>query len=251
VSASPLAAPDGTSSPVVSGPVRAWVVDLGARVLPALGGGALAGLLVGGVGGRIAMLVLRLTSPDGVRGRESDDGFTIGRFSTATVFLLLVAAAAGALAGLLYVVVRPLLPPRLAPVAFAALGGLVGGAAILHADGVDFRVLRPLELAVLLFVAVPGVGAWCVARLVDRWTARWPVWPMRRRVASLIPAVPWAAIVAIALPSLLAVAVFDALRSSRIAFVHRAVVVMARGALVLVAVLGGLALVRDVRGILS
>ena len=50
--------------------------------------GGWAGFLVGGVGGRIAMFVLRLTSTDSVRGTQSDDGFTIGQLSGATVFLL-------------------------------------------------------------------------------------------------------------------------------------------------------------------
>ena len=38
----------------------------------------MAGLLVGGVGGRVAMLLLRLTSDPRLRGLETDDGFTIG-----------------------------------------------------------------------------------------------------------------------------------------------------------------------------
>jgi hypothetical protein len=232
------------------GTVAGWATGFASRALPALGAGATAGLLVGGVGGRIAMLVLRLTSPDGVRGLESDDGFTIGRFSTATAFLLLLAAAAGALAGLLYVVVRPLLPRRVAPAGFAVLGGSVGGAVILHADGVDFRLLRPLELAVVLFVAVPAVGAWCVALLVERWTARWPRWSRTRRTASVVPAAPLLVLVVVAVPAVVAVAVFDALRSSTRVHVRGAVVVLGRCALVVAVVASGLALVHDVRAIL-
>jgi hypothetical protein len=40
------------------------------------------------VGGRLAMLLLRLTSDPVLRGVSTDDGFTIGRFSAQTIFLL-------------------------------------------------------------------------------------------------------------------------------------------------------------------
>ena len=54
-----------------------WEVAERLRVLAVAG--IPLGVLVGGIVGRVAMLVLRLTSPDSVRGVESDDGFTIGR----------------------------------------------------------------------------------------------------------------------------------------------------------------------------
>ena len=74
--------------------------------------GALAGFLIGGVLGRIAMFVLRLTSPDAVMGRESDDGFTIGQISTETLFLIVVTTTLGALVGVAYVAARPAVPGR-------------------------------------------------------------------------------------------------------------------------------------------
>jgi hypothetical protein len=232
---------------------RRWAGDVAGRVLPDLAAGALAGLLVGGVGGRAAMFVLRLTSPDGVRGLESDDGFTIGRFSTATAFLLLATAALGALAGLFHVVVRPLLPGRSGSAAFGVLGGLVGGAAILHDDGIDFSLVQPPELSVVLFVAIPWLGAWAVAALGDRWRARWPTWSGRRRVAALVPAVPWAALAVVAVPTLAAVVLVDQLaRVPRLrgGTLGRLVVAAGRVALVASAGLAGWVLVGDVRAIL-
>jgi hypothetical protein len=248
--------PGGVASPSGGARPRAtprWARQVWGRVLPALGAGALAGLVVGGVGGRLAMLVLRLTSPDGVRGLESDDGFTIGRFSTATAFLLLATAALGALAGLFHVVVGPLLPGRAGRLAFGALGGLVGGAAILHDDGIDFSLVRPPGLSVVLFVAIPALGAWAVAALGDRWRARWPAWSWRRRVAALVPAAPWATLVVIAVPSLVATLALDGVGRSgplRAPPVRRVVVLGGRAALVVAAVLGARALVADVRAIL-
>ena len=42
--------------------------------------GAGSGAVIGGLGGRLAMRILFLTSGDGVKGLTSDDGFEIGRF---------------------------------------------------------------------------------------------------------------------------------------------------------------------------
>src|SRR5258708_6692212 len=42
--------------------------------------GLVAGAIIGGLGGRLAMLVLRLTSNGSVRGVKTSDGFVIGRF---------------------------------------------------------------------------------------------------------------------------------------------------------------------------
>ena len=56
-----------------------------------------AGFLVGGVGGRLAMFILRLTSDDSVRGIESDDGFTIGQISAQSFFLIAATTLLGTL----------------------------------------------------------------------------------------------------------------------------------------------------------
>ena len=92
--------------------------------------GFLAGGLVGGIGGRLGMFVLRLTSNPSLHGLETDDGFTIGIFSGATLFLLLLTAVLGAAGGLVYVIVRPWLPEAARPWLFDGLAGVVGGAAV-------------------------------------------------------------------------------------------------------------------------
>jgi len=109
--------------------------------------GGFAGFLIGGVGGRLAMFILRLTSDDFVRGAESDDGFTIGRFSFETGFLLIVTAALGSVAAIAYMSVRPALPVRWRRAMWATLCGAIGGAAIIHSDGIDFNLLEPTALA--------------------------------------------------------------------------------------------------------
>jgi hypothetical protein len=151
--------------------------------------GALAGLLVGGIGGRLAMFVLRVTSDDSVRGIESDDGFTIGEFSASTGFLLAVTTVIGAAAGLVYVAARSFLPPHLRVWGFTVAAGLVGATLLIQADGVDFIVLEPQWLAVAFFVAIPVGGAALMATWVESWSSRWWWRDRRRTIVASLPAV--------------------------------------------------------------
>lgn len=131
--------------------------------------GALAGLVVGGVGGRLVMLALRLTSPDFVIGMESDDGFTIGVVSASTISFLLGMAFLGAANGALYVALRTSIPVRLRIVVWPLFAAAVGGANVVHEDGVDFTVLEPRWFAVGSFVLLLAVAAAAVVVLVERW----------------------------------------------------------------------------------
>src|SRR2546428_4509923 len=82
----------------------------GATLGAGVSAGFLAGILIGGVGGRLAMMVLRLTSNPALRGVSTDDGFTIGRVSAETLFLLGVIAGLGMAGGLFYLLAPPLVP---------------------------------------------------------------------------------------------------------------------------------------------
>lgn len=128
------------------------------------------GVVVGGVGSRAAMFVLRLTSPSSVRGVESDDGFIIGRFTlSGTVNLLQLGAVVGIIGAVAYLLVRPwLLGPRAFRHATVGLGcGAVVGSMLLHADGVDFAVLKPRWFAMSLFVALPALFGVAIGPAVE------------------------------------------------------------------------------------
>jgi hypothetical protein len=158
------------SAPAVS--AHAGRVELVAR-LRRLGiattAGALAGVTIGGIGGRLAMLLLRVTSDPSLHGLKTDDGFTIGIVSGETTFLLIVTTVLGAAGGAAYFLVRPVLPRRWAPWAWGALGATVGGVNILRTEGIDFSLLEPLALAVAMFIAIPAIGAATTSVLSERW----------------------------------------------------------------------------------
>jgi hypothetical protein len=157
----------------------------GATLAAGVSSGFVAGLLFGGVGGRFAMLLLRLTSDPVLRGMKTDDGFTIGVVSTDTLFLLGVTAGLGIVGGLFYLIVRGWIPDRWRVVVMTVYVGLVGGAGLISPDGIDFRVLSPLPLAVAMFVAIAAAYGALMPWLTERMLREDSV--MRRR--------PWAWIV--------------------------------------------------------
>jgi hypothetical protein len=164
--------------------------------------GALVGLIVGGVGGRLAMMLVAVRNPYAT-GLVSDDGFRIGQFTLAgTVSLLAFATLVGVLGGGIYLVLRDLLiGPRWFQICSIAGGaGAVVGSELVHTDGVDFTLLLPVWLTVSLFVIIPGAYGALLTVLADRWLAASDRPSRPRRVlftASLLLWLPLAPILAV------------------------------------------------------
>lgn len=137
------------------------------------------------------MFVLRLTSDPSLHGAETDDGFIIGSFTGATVFLVGATALLGVLGGVFYLAVRSRFPLRIRPAVMGVFGGAVGGALVIRPGGVDFTEVRPQVLSILMFVALPAAYGVVMSILVERMlrpesflqTSR--LWPV-----GLIPMVP-------------------------------------------------------------
>jgi hypothetical protein len=168
--------------------------------------GALLGLLVGGVGGRLTMMLLARLNPEDT-GVTSDDGFTMGQFTMSdTVPLLLLGALLGVVGAGVYALLRGLrIGPRWFQVLSIGAGpAIVVGAMIVHTDGVDFRLLEPTWLAIGLFVAIPGVYAALLTVLAERALRPGSWWeraPLPLAVAPLIlwigPAAPLLLVLAV------------------------------------------------------
>jgi len=154
------------------------------RVLVGLGAGGIAGFAVGGIGGRLAMLLLRLTSPPDAIGVISDDGFEIGVVSSSSITFAFQMTMIGGINGVLYAGVRTVLPGRLRLPLWTAFGAMLGGANVVHEDGVDFTVLEPALLAIVLFALLPGVASALVVVLAERWSEREP-WSSRSLTTGL------------------------------------------------------------------
>lgn len=161
--------------------------------------GAIAGLLAGGVGGRLFMSLLASLNPE-ADGVQSDDHFTMGQVTLAgTLNLFAVCTALGVVGGVMWFAVRGLrFGPRWWRLVSMPIGvGVVAGASLVHSDGVDFTLLEPAALAVALTLAVPTLAAVLVSALGDRWigsdTTTW------QRVPAVVPWVARALFVALIL----------------------------------------------------
>ncbi len=217
-------------------------------------GGVPFGVLVAGVGSRVAMLLLRMTSPGSMVGVQSDDDFEIGRFTFGGTYNLL---ALGALVGFIgagaYRLVRTWLigPMWLRRVTTGAASGVVVGSVLVHADGIDFRLLKPTWFAIALFVALPALFGAFIGPVVDR-VADQDSWTRVGRRRWMLPIVALVAFppMILMLPFAAAtVAVFVTLR--RIDVVQRARGTRPYGLVVRavwlgIAVLGAVELVNDI-----
>ena len=166
----------------MTGPTRSRSEDaryVAWLILLAVGVGAIVGVVIGGVGGRLAMFVLRLGSNGSVRGLDTDDGFEIGQFTSATIFLLTVTAGLGGAAGIAYLAARNGLPRRGRALIVGAFVAVVSGASTLDPYSLDFTILDPKPFAVASFILLPGVAAFVIAVVIERllnlepWSRRW------------------------------------------------------------------------------
>lgn len=176
-----------------------------ARLGSGLMGGFLCGLVIGGIGGRLAMFLLRVTSDPALSGRETDDGFIIGSFTGSTFFLLIFTALIGLIGGLFYLIVRNWFSERTRPLMMGLLSAAVGGALIVRPDGIDFTELEPRPLAIALFVVIPALGGIAMSLLIERLLRSAEARSKRGLILVLLPLLPVAALGPFGLLVLLAV----------------------------------------------
>ena len=117
--------------------------------------GGVAGMVVGGLGSRIAMRIAALTARDVAHGLITEAGATIGRITfEGTAFLVVAAASGSALVGTaFYLATLPWLPRRrsLRAIAFGGLELVVFGTVLLDPGNPDFTILgRPLLNVLML-----------------------------------------------------------------------------------------------------
>jgi hypothetical protein len=234
---------------------RSAIVEIRATVLA----GIWLGALVGGLGGRLAMLVLRLLSPDSVHGVVSDDGFLIGQVTLkGTYDLIGLGAAIGVIGAVAYRWVDHWLigPGWFKQVTSAFGAGAVVGSMLVHTDGVDFRLLRPPALAIALFVLIPAVFGFFIGPL-EKVLAQPEIWANRGRRGWILPLVS-----VLAIPPMVIVAAFvsgfmlawAAIRQSpSYASIRDNLLfgLVIRGAWLSIAILGLETLVSDARAILA
>lgn len=161
------------------------------RLAAASCAGAVLGLLVGGLGGRLFMGLLANLNPED-HGVITSDGFPMGELTTSgTIQLLLTGTALGVLGAGIYLALAGLAPgPRWFRRACVAAGGTVMvGAVIVHEDGPDFTLLEPTWAAIALTLSVPLLFLLLMPPMVDR-AVRSGGWLLRARW-TWVALVPW------------------------------------------------------------
>ena len=149
----------------------AWYAALG------LAGGVIAGILVIGAGGRLAMRLLAITAGDGAQGRITEADEIVGRISVdGTIgFILFNGIFGGIVFSGPYLILRRFLPPgRLGGVAYGLGLLVVLGTTLdpLRRDNPDFDIVGPGWLAVVVFSALAiafGVTLAAVMARLSRW----------------------------------------------------------------------------------
>ena len=195
--------------------------------------GGVAGVVVGGLGARIAMRIAALAAGDAAQGHPTEAGATIGRITLeGTLFLIAFVGIGSALVGTaFYMATLPWLPRRraLQALAFGGLELVVFGTVLLDPGNPDFTILgRPL-LNVLVLSTLFVVHGVALVMLVE---------PSRRLVTAVARGGRWRA-------GLVGVGTFVAMALTAIgayAMVARAVGWEQVGAIVLVLCSAGLVL---------
>jgi hypothetical protein len=154
------------------GSERAGAGGWSRHVAASFAGGAVAGVLIAGAGGRLVMRLLALTSPD-AEGSLTEAGEFIGEISAGGTLALILFGGipAGVLSGAIYAVIRPLLPPaRAGGALFGALLLVLAATRIdpLREENIDFALLGPGWLAVVAFVVLGVLHGMVVAAVAAR-----------------------------------------------------------------------------------
>ena len=194
------------------------------------------------------MLLLRLTSPETVNGMTTDDGFEIGVFTTDTLSLVAGMTLLGGINGVLYAMLRQGIPGRMRLPLWTLFGAVLGGATVVNDDGVDFTVLEPLLLAIVLFVLLPGLASAVVVILVERWEMAQPFASQRQTIGLVVCAVAGTFALVPAALAFLVLLVIEQVDAGRM--VSRLSTLVVTGALVVVCLLSVVDLVATSRRIL-
>jgi hypothetical protein len=135
--------------------------------------GALVGLVVGGIGGRLVMRLAALLHGDAV-GFLTENGNRIGDITLiGTLGLVAFGLVGGLLAGTIWVIVSPWIPgrPRTRALLTAGVAMSVGTPVLISSRNPDFLILDHDPVVVVSLVALVGLMGLSIA-LVDAWLDR-------------------------------------------------------------------------------
>lgn len=150
-----------------------WVRDL-RRVAAMTTAGGIVGLVVVGLGSRLAMFVLSALNPQ-LHGRASVEGFVMGRFDlAANAGVIGCGVVVGVAGGLLLLALRQLRSgvDWLDTTALVVGPAVVAAAVLVHTGGIDVTVPEPRSLTIALFTALPLLASYALVGMGEAWLDR-------------------------------------------------------------------------------
>lgn len=156
------------------------------RLSSSVAGALIAGIVVGGLGGRLVMRLSAIAADDSRIGMVTENGNRVGDITGpgTLALVLFVGLSTGLAMGVFLFALRTVLPPRLLPltVSIVALG--LGAGIVIDPGNPDFTILGNRGLNVAMFLAMfPAFG--CTAVWVAERFDRWLVQPPLVRLAPL------------------------------------------------------------------
>ncbi len=143
-------------------------------------GSVVAGLVVGGLGSRLAMRVSAIAAGDHRQGLLTDNGNAVGTITAEGTLALVVfvGLAAGLATGVFLAAMRTVLPGRFLPLSVSLVLLALGGPFVIDPANPDFTLVGNGFLNVAMFAALfPafGCGALWIAERFDGWLVRPPL----------------------------------------------------------------------------
>lgn len=140
----------------------------------------LTGLLVGGLGTRVAMRVSAIAADDSRIGMLTENGNVVGAITSegTLALLLFVGLVAGLSTGLFLFVLRTVLPGRFLPLWVSIALLAVASPVVIDPGNADYTIMGNPSLNVAMFTLLfPafGFGSVWVAERFDRWLLQWPL----------------------------------------------------------------------------
>jgi hypothetical protein len=135
--------------------------------------GAITGVVVAGVGGRIAMRLAALLVPQAT-GSSTENGFRIGDITLGgSLGLVFFGLLVGLLVGMLWVIISPWIPSSGVRRALLAIpiGVALGTNGLVDGENQDFLILRHNVVVVVVLIALVALIGFAVP-LVDEWLDR-------------------------------------------------------------------------------
>jgi len=139
--------------------------------------GIASGALVGGIGSRVVMRVLAITSAPQATGILTQNGNRVGEITTGgTIALIVAGVGIGMLGAFLWLVAKRWIPGRgwRRGLLFGFVLLCLGGALLIDPKNADFAHLRPALLAVVMFAALFPLFGLLFVPLAERWVGAYP-----------------------------------------------------------------------------